>query len=128
MLKTEASGDLSVTCDQDCSNVVFERPLKPLTDPMQHNGQARWNSCAVLSCSESKSLQRPSVMFASGRCLASKKRAVEILSRDESASVESRLINLYLVCFCVFDILWIALAFWDSTFRGMSRKTWLNVY
>eukprot|EP00435_Cladocopium_sp_Y103_P055670 s503_g18.t1 len=29
----------------DCSNVVFERPLKPLTDPMQHNGQAIRDVC-----------------------------------------------------------------------------------
>lgn len=56
---------------EDCSLHVFERPVKPLTDPMLHNGQVPTrHEMLILGGVFYCPADRPCAMFVLGRCLA----------------------------------------------------------
>lgn len=72
---TESKQKLLLRCRdahrEDCSLHVFERPVKPLTDPMLHNGQVPTrHEMLILGGVFCCPVDRPCVMFVLGRCLA----------------------------------------------------------
>ena len=72
---TESKQKLLLRCrdahGEDCSLHVFERPVKPLTDPMLHNGQVPTrHEMLILGGVFYCPADRPCAMFVLGRCLA----------------------------------------------------------